>query len=85
MIDVASNQNKLVLAFTGPVGVVDRKALPCEMEDMTSFAFVEPENAFGSEHLRWQLIVQKVLEPSECEGPVTLERQRGETVDGEVI
>ena len=47
VIDVASDQHQLILAFTSPVGVVDREALACEVEDVTSFAFVEPGNPFA--------------------------------------
>lgn len=74
VVDVAANQHQLVLAITGPVGVVDGKPFACQMEHMASFAFVEPENSLGSEHLLGHFVVEEVLELAQGERSITLER-----------
>ena len=81
VVDVTANQHQLVLAITGPVGVVDGKAFACQMEHMAAFAFVEPEDSLGPEHLLGHLVVEEVLELAQCEGPITLERKGGESLD----
>ena len=62
VVDVAADQHQLILAITGPVGVVDRKAFARQMEHMAAFAFVEPEDSLGPEHLLGHLVVEEVLE-----------------------
>ena len=81
VVDVAADQHQLIFAITGPVGVVDGKAFACQMEHMAAFAFVEPEDSLGPEHLLGHLVVEEVLELAQCEGPITLERQGGESLD----
>ena len=51
------------------------------MEHMAAFAFVEPEDSLGPEHLLGELVVEEVLELAQCEGLITLERQGGESLD----
>ena len=63
VVEVFANQHDLVLAIAGgPVGVVDGEALAGQVEDVATLAFVEPENAFGSEDGGGQLIVEEILE-----------------------
>ena len=63
VVEVFANQHDLVLAIAGgPVGVVDGEALAGQVEDVAPLAFVEPENAFGSEDGGGQLIVEEILE-----------------------
>ena len=81
VVDVAADQHQLIFAITGPVGVVDGKAFACQMEHMAAFAFVEPQDSLGPEHLLGHLVVEEVLELAQCEGPITLERQGGESLD----
>ena len=81
VVDVTANQHQLVLAITGPVGVVDRNPFACQMEHMASFAFVEPEDSLGSEHLLGHLVVEEVLELAQGERSITLERHGGESLD----
>ena len=73
VVDVTANQHQLVLAIAGPIGVVDGKSFACQMEHVASFAFVEPEDSLGSEHLLGHLVVEEVLELAQCEGSITLE------------
>jgi hypothetical protein len=61
VVEVSADQHELVFAITGPLGVVNRKTLASEVKDVSLLAFVEPENAFGPEHLLWQLIIEEVL------------------------
>ena len=81
VVDVTANQHQLVLAITGPVGVVDGKPFACQMEHMASFAFVEPEDSLGSEHLLGHLVVEEVLELAQGERSITLEGHGGESLD----
>ena len=81
VVDVTANQHQLVLAITGPVGVVDGKAFACQMEHVAAFAFVEPEDSFGPEHLLRHLVVQEVLELAQGERAIALEGHRGESLD----
>ena len=81
MVDVAADQHQLIFAIPVPVGVVNGKAFACQMEHMAAFAFLEPEDSLGPEHLLGHLVVQEVLELAQCEGPITLERQGGESLD----
>ena len=81
MVDLAADQHQLIFAIPGPVGVVDGKAFSRQMEHVAAFAFVEPEDSFGSEHLLGHLVVEEVLELAQCEGHITLERQGGESLD----
>ena len=85
VVDVAADQHQLIFAITGPVGVVDGKAFACQMEHMAAFAFVEPEDSLGPEHLLGHLVVEEVLELAQCKGPITLERQGGEALDVLVV
>lgn len=64
VIELFADQHKLVAALAGgaPVAVVDREAFAGQVEYMTPFALVEPEDAFGAEDAGWQLIIEKVLE-----------------------
>ena len=62
MVDVAADQHQLILSIARPVGVIERKSIARQMEHMAVFAFVEPEDSLGSEHLFGHLVVQKVLE-----------------------
>ena len=62
VVDVTANQHQLILAISGPVGVVDGKAFACQMEHVAAFAFVEPQHSLGTEHLLRHLVVQEVLE-----------------------
>ena len=72
MVDVAADQNQLILAIAGPVGVIERKSITRQMEHMAVFAFVEPQDSFGPEHLFGHLVVQEVLELAQGEGAITL-------------
>ena len=81
VVDVTANQHQLVLAITGPVGVVDGKSFACQMEHVASFAFVEPEDSLGSEHLLGHLVVEEVLELAQGERSITLEGHGGESLD----
>ena len=42
VVDVAADQNQLILAIAGPVGVIERKSITRQMEHMAVFAFLEP-------------------------------------------
>ena len=81
VVDVTANQHQLVLAIAGPIGVVDGKSFACQMEHVASFAFVEPEDSLGSEHLLGHLVVEEVLELAQGERSITLEGHGGESLD----
>ena len=81
MVDVAADQHQLILAITGPVGVVDGKAFARQMEHMAAFAFVEPQDSLGPEHLLGHLVVEEVLELAQREGAITLEGHGGKSLD----
>ena len=81
VVDVAADQHQLILAITGPVGVVDGKAFARQMEHMAAFAFVEPQDSFGPEHLLGHLVVEEVLELAQREGAITLEGHGGKSLD----
>ena len=81
VVDVTANQHQLVLAITGPVGVVDGISFACQMEHVASFAFVEPEDSLGSEYLLGHLVVEEVLELAQGERSITLEGHGGESLD----
>ena len=81
MVDIAADQHQLILAITGPVGVVDGKAFARQMEHMSAFAFVEPQDSLGPEHLLGHLVVEEVLELAQGEGAITLEGHGGESLD----
>ena len=82
VIQVAANDYQLVLAFTGPVTVIDREALACQVEHMPAFTFVEPKNAFSPEDGGWQLVVEEVLEFAQGKRSITAEGQRGIPLNG---
>ena len=81
MVDVPADQHQLILAITGPVGVVDGKAFARQVEHMAAFAFVEPQNSFGSKHFLGHLVVEEVLELAQGEGPITLEGHGCKSLD----
>ena len=81
MVDIAADQHQLILVITGPVGVVDGKAFARQMEHMAAFAFVEPQDSLGPEHLLGHLVVEEVLELAQGEGAITLEGHGGESLD----
>ena len=81
MVDVAADQHQLILAITGPVGVVDGKAFARQVEHMAAFAFVEPQNSFGSKHFLGHLVVEEVLELAQGEGAITLEGHGCKSLD----
>ena len=81
VVDVAADQHQLILAITGPVGVVDGKAFARQMEHMAAFAFVEPQDSLGPEHLLGHLVVEEVLELAQREGAITLEGHGGKSLD----
>ena len=81
VVDVAADQHQLILAITGPVGVVDGKAFARQMEHMAAFAFVEPQDSLGPEHLLGHLVVEEVLELAQGEGAITLEGHGGKSLD----
>ena len=81
VVDVAADQHQLIFPITGPVGVVDGKAFACQMEHVAAFAFVEPEDSLGPEHLLRHLVVQEVLELAQGERAIALEGHRGESLD----
>ena len=81
VVNVAADQHQLVLAITGPVGVVNGKAFACQMEHMAAFAFVEPEDSLGPKHLLGHLVVEEVLELAQREGAITLEGHGGKSLD----
>ena len=85
VVEIATDEHQLILAFSSPVAVVDGKAFAGQMEHVPPRTLVEPEDALGPEHSVWKLIVKKVLELAQAEGAVTAERQGGETFDREVI
>ena len=85
MIKVTSDQHKLVLSRAGPIAVVNGEALASQMEHMASFAFLEPENPFGPEHLCRQLVVQKILKSPQRKRPITAEGERGEAIHGQMV
>ena len=75
VFDVAADKHQLIFAITGPVGVVDGKAFARQMEHMAAFAFVEPQDSLGPEHLLGHLVVEEVLELAQGEGLIALEGQ----------
>ena len=81
VVDVAADQNQLILAITGPVGVIERKSITRQMEHMAVFAFLEPEDSLCSEHLFGHLVVQEVLEFAQGEGAITLEGHGGKSLN----
>ena len=85
MIKVTSDQHKLVLSRSGPIAVVNGEALASQMEHVASFAFLEPENPFGPEHLCRQLVVQKILKSPQRKRPITAEGERGEAIHGQMV
>ena len=48
MIQIAADQHQLVFARIRPIGVIDREAFPCQVEDVSALAFLKPENSFGA-------------------------------------
>ena len=81
VVDVAADQHQLIFAITGPVGVVDGKAFARQVEHMAAFAFVEPQNSFGSKHFLGHLVVEEVLELAQGEGAITLEGHGCKSLD----
>ncbi len=81
VIEIATDQDQLVLALAGPVAVIDGEAFASQVEDVAAIAFVEPENPLGAEHRRRQLIVEEVLELAQGEGAIAAEGEGGVTLD----
>ena len=48
---------------------------------MAAFAFVEPQNSFGSKHFLGHLVVEEVLELAQGEGAITLEGHGCKSLD----
>ncbi len=85
VVEALADQYQLVLGGRGPVAVVDREALAGEVKDVAPLALVEPEDSLGAEHPWGHLVVEKVLELAQGEGPVTLKGEGGEPFDGLVV
>ena len=74
MVQILTNQDDLVFGIAFPLIIIKRKALAAEMENVSLGAFFKPENAFGSENVIWQLIVEKVLKLANGERAIAFER-----------
>ena len=74
MIEILTDQNQLILRRTFPLIVIQREPFAAQVENVTLRAFIKPENAFGAEHIRRQLVVEEVLEFSDIEGTIALDR-----------
>ena len=61
VIEAFADEDKLVFTLSHPVTVIDGKALACQVKDMPSFTFVEPEDSFGAKHVRRHLVIEKIL------------------------
>ena len=68
MVESTADEHQLVLAGPGPVAVVDRETFARQMEYVTSLAFLEPENSFGSKNAFRQVVVEKILKGSQIKG-----------------
>ncbi len=75
VIQLLADQDQLVAAigWGAPVAVVDGEAFTRQMKHMPPFTFVEPEDAFGTEHAGGQLVVEEVLEFAQGEGAIAAE------------
>ena len=62
VIQIATDQHQLVFARIRPIGVIDREAFPCQVEDVSALAFLKPENSFGAKDFLGELVVEKILE-----------------------
>ena len=80
MIKFLSNQDELIFGCTRPFGIVQREPFTAEVEDVTLGAFVEPENAFGTEDGGWELVIEELLELFDGEGAIALKRQRSKAI-----
>jgi hypothetical protein len=73
VIETFTDQYELGFARTAPIAVIEGEALAGEMKNMAAFAFVKPKNSFGTENGGGELVIEKVLELAQGEGPFTAE------------
>lgn len=73
MIETFANEYELVFARSAPIAVIEGEALAGEMKNMAAFTFVKPKNPFGTENGGGELVIEKVLELAQGEGPFTAE------------
>ena len=87
VVEVFADHDQLVFAVAGlaPLAVVDGKTLAGQVEDVALAALVEPEDSLGPEDPRRQLVVEEVLKLPQGKGPLGIEGEGRESLDGEVI
>ena len=73
MVEIPANDHQLVFTGPFPIGVVDREAFACQVEDMAPLALLKPKNSLGAKDGGWQLVVEEVLKSPQTEGFVCLE------------
>jgi hypothetical protein len=87
VVEVLADQDELVfgLGTVFPLVVIEGEPLAAEVEDVAFGAFVEPEDAFGSEDVGAELVVEEVLEFADAEGPIATKGERGKAFDFQVV
>ena len=70
VVHLLTDQHQLVFALAIPLAVIDRKAFASQVKNMALFAFVEPQDAFGTKNALGQLVVEEVLKFAQGEGSV---------------
>ena len=87
VVEVFADHDQLVFAVAGlaPLAVVDGETLAGQVEDVALAALVEPEDSLGPEDPRRQLVVEEVLKLPQGKGPLGIEGEGRESLDGEVI
>ena len=83
-IQLATNEDKLILGWGSPGFGVDAAPLTAELKDMALFLSLEPENAFGPKDIHGHLGHQKVLEFGQIKGAIAPKRHRDKAILSEV-
>ena len=79
-VQLATNEDELILGWGGPGFGVDAAPLAAELKDMALLFSLEPENAFGAKDFCRHLGRQKVLEFGQVEGAIALKGHRDKPI-----
>ena len=75
-----ANEHQLVFGGPFPFFIIEGKPFAAQVKNMPLRALLKPENAFCSENILGELVVQKILKLANSKGAIALKRQGGKSI-----
>jgi len=79
-IQMSSDKNKLVSRRGAPFFSLEVKPRATELKNVAQFAFLKPENAFGSKYILRELFLQEVFKLVDMKGAIALKCDRHKSI-----